>query len=136
MTGRDRQSHDDQAGTVAMIAIGACALLYFAWAKLPQAFLMLPGALIGTVATFVPGSDGPAGRDAAIKLIASGFVVGIAFVLLAAPLGVDHQLHRFTRAWDRGASLDVALKRPWAIIPLGSAVLLVGIGAPLLWRAK
>lgn len=136
MTDRDRESRDDRAGTVAMIAIGACALLYFAWAKLPQAFLVLPGAFIGAAAAFAPGSDGPTWRAVAVKLIASGIVVGIAFALLAGPLGVDDQLHRFTRAWGREPSLDIALKRPWAVIPFGSAFLLVGLGAPLLWRAK
>ena len=136
MAGRDEKRREDETGTYVMISLGLCAIGWAIWAKLPQLAFLLVGGGIGAAASFWPRSDGPAWRAVGVKLVAAGVVVGCAFALLDGPIGADAQMRRFNRAWGEEATAAAALKHPWAVIPLGSAFMLTGLGSALIWRAK
>lgn len=134
MTGSE--NNNDEAANWLMIGLGLCAIAWFIWMKLPQLVLLPVGALVACLATFAPGSEGPAWRAAGIKLIAAGLIVAVAFLLFWGPIGADAQMRRFIRAWNDGSKPAAVLKHPWAVIPPGSAFLLAGAGSILVWRTK
>lgn len=135
MTGRERDQENDLWMGVGIIgAAGVIAAVL--WAKIPLALLLIPGAIVGAAATYLPRFDGPDGRTFGVKMIATGLLVGVLFYFLSAPLGADAQVRRFNRALHESPELATFTKHPWAVIPLGSAFLAGGFGAPLVWRAS
>lgn len=133
MTGRDdKQENDLWTGVGVLVIVGAIAAL--AWVKIPLAFLLIPGAIAGAAANYSPRFNGPDGRAFGVKLVATGIVVGVVFYFLSDPLGADAQVRRFNRALHAGPQLATFTKHPWAVVPIGSAFLAVGFGAPLVWR--
>lgn len=106
-------------------------------------FPQLTGALAGWLVAAAYPWQRPEGEDRRYwraigywaLVVAAALVV--AYILLDASLGADHEFRRWNRNWGLGDThLSVLIAHPWAWVPLFAAAAFAGYGVAMIWRTR